>query len=200
MFKRIIIFILLILPCATAFGQVKEIIDTNIMRIRFVPYGRFGSMNWKKDEKTNARYRKENLAYHTILALDTLAIPYLIDRISDSTEANLRVPCSPHNLKVGDVAFALLNDIIIIPWHTVTGEDWEYYTCDSLPDGGWVYLHDDRVKFQNQLRLFFASKEGKIWVSIFKDTKMKKTAKAELIKKFKNLMITPSEVASTQGD
>jgi hypothetical protein len=120
--------------------------------------------------------------------------------ISDSTEANLRVPCAAYNLKVGDVAFAVLNDIIVIPWHSVTGEEWDSYSCDALPDGGWGYLHHDRVKFQAQLKLFFASKQGKIWLRVFKDDKLNRTARAELVKRFQKLSLAPSEVASVQGD
>lgn len=191
---------LLVLSGTTGFAQVKEIVDRDVMKIKFLPYGQFGSRTYKADERISARYRKENPAYHELLALDTLAIPYLIDKISDSTEANIRVPCAAYNLKVGDVAFAVLNDIIVIPWHSVTGEDWDSYSCDALPDGGWGYLHHDRVKFQAQLKLFFASKQGKIWLKVFKDDKLNRTARAELVKRFKNLSLAPSEVASTTGD
>jgi hypothetical protein len=200
MFNRTLLLFLLVLSGSMGFAQVKGIVDRDIMRIKYLPYGQFGSKFYKMDERINARYRKENPAYHELLELDTLAIPYLVDMISDSTEANLRVPCAAYNLKVGDVAFAVLNDIIVIPWHSVTGEEWDSYSCDALPDGGWGYLHHDRVKFQAQLKLFFASKQGKIWLKVFKDDKLNRTARAELVKRFQKLSLAPSEVASTTGE
>ena len=200
MFNRTLLLILLVLSSTASFSQVKEIVERDVRHLRYLPYGQFGSPDWKKEERINARFRKENPAYHEVLTLDTLAIPYLIDMISDSTEANIRIPCAAYNLKVGDVAFALLNDIVVIPWHTVTGEDWNSYSCDALPDGGWGYLHHERAKFKNQLKMFFASQQGKIWIHLFKDDKLNRQVKAQLIKKFQSLSIAPSQVASTTGE
>ncbi|MBV8388295.1 MAG: hypothetical protein JO080_00690 [Mucilaginibacter sp.] len=200
MFNRTLLLILLILSSAAGFGQVREIVERDVRHLKYLPYGQFGAPEWKKEERINARFRKENQAYHEVLALDTLAIPYLVDMVSDSTEANIRIPCAAYNLKVGDVAFALLNDIIVIPWRTVTGEQWNSYSCDALPDGGWGYLHYDRVKFQGQLRLFFASQQGRLWVQMFKDSTLNKQAKAQLAKKFQRLTLAPSEVIATTGE
>jgi hypothetical protein len=200
MFNRTLLLILLLLSSITGFCQVKEIVERDVMRVKYLPYGQFGSSQWHKEERINARYRKENAAYHEILALDTLAIPYLINMISDSTEANIRVPCAAHNLKLGDVAFALLNDIIVIPWHTVTGEDWDSYSCDALPDGGWGYLYYHRVKFENQLKMFFSSQQGRMWLAMFKGKNLDKETKIRMAKRFKSLTLTPSEVASSTGD
>jgi len=200
MFNRTLLLILLVLSTATGFSQVKEIVERDVRHLKYLPYGQFGAPGWGKEETINARFKKENPAYHEVLALDTLAIPYLVDMISDSTEANIRVPCAAHNLKVGDVAFALLNDIIIIPWHTVTGEQWDSYSCDALPDGGWGYLYYQRVKFKSQLKIFFASQQGKLWIQMFKDDKLNKQEKAQLAQRFQRLALTTSEVVATTGD
>jgi len=200
MFNRTLLLILLVLSSTASFSQVKEIVERDVRHIKYLPYGQFGSGQWQKEERINARYRKENPAYHEILALDTAAIPYLIDMISDSTEANIRVPCAAHNLKVGDVAFALLNDIIVVPWHTVTGENWNSYSCDALPDGGWGYLYYERVKFKNQLKMFFGSQQGRMWLTMFKDKTLDKETKARMAKRFKSLTTAPLEVASTTGE
>ena len=200
MLKKLLLLLLVLIFFRPAWGQVKEIIDRDIALIKYLPYGQFGAKDWKQDERTNARYRKENPAYREVLALDTLAIPYLVDRISDTTEANLRVPCAAYNLKVGDIAFALLNDIVLIPWHTVTALDWDSYSCDSLPDGGWGYLHHERGRFQQQLRAFFKSRKGKIWVQLFKDKKIKDDERAELVKRFRAIPDEVPDDASSTGD
>ena len=200
MLKKPLLLLLAIIAFRPVSGQVREVIDRDIAAIKYLPYGQFGAKGWKQDERTNAKYRKENPAYREILALDTLAIPYLIDRIADTTEANLRVPCAAYNLKVGDIAFALLNDIVLIPWHTVTQLDWDSYSCDSLPDGGWGYLHHERTRFQQQLKAFFKSHKGRIWVQLFKDKKLNKNERAELVKRFRNIPDEVPDDASSTGD
>jgi hypothetical protein len=200
MFNRTLLLILLVLSSATGFCQVKEIVERDVRRLKYLPYGQFGAQEWGKEETINARFKKENPAYHEVLALDTLAIPYLVNMISDSTEANIRVPCAARSLKVGDVAFAVLNDIIVIPWHTVTGEQWDSYSCDALPDGGWGYLHYERVKFQSQLRLFFASQQGRLWIQMFKNNTLNKREKAQLAKRFQQLTRANAEVVAATTD
>jgi hypothetical protein len=185
MLKQLGSLLLLLLFYQAAYCQanhVKETVDRDLAMIKYVPYGQYLSKDWKEEEKENERFRKKNKYYHELLKLDTLAIPYLIDRISDTTEMSIRIPCSAHFLKLGDVAFAVLNDIITIPWHAVTNGQWDAYTCDTLPDDGWDYLYNHRRQFQRQLRSFFQSPKGKMWIRIQKK-KLSKTERDALLKK-----------------
>ena len=186
MFKQLLPFLLLTLFCEAGHSQqpnkTKETVDRDLAMIKYVPYGQYLSKDWKQDERENKEYRKKNKYYHELLKLDTLAIPYLIDRISDTTEMNIRIPCSAHYLKLGDVAFAVLNDIITVPWHAVTNGQWDAYTCDTLPDDGWDYLYNHRRQFQRQLRTFFQSPKGKIWIRIQKK-KLSNAERDALLKK-----------------
>ena len=175
--KSILVTIVSLFIFNTSYCQLKEIIDKDISLITYLPYDKFPFPNKRK----NKRYMRKNHEYHEILALDTLALPYLLDKISDTTQTSIRIPCAVHELKIGDVAFALLNDIVFIPFHLVTGSQWDSYGCDSLPDGGWDYLYQDREKFQKELKIFFASTKGKMWVRLLK-AKLTKIEKDDLLK------------------
>jgi hypothetical protein len=200
MYKSLSLLALALLFSLTSYCQVKETIDQDISLINYVPYGKFDTDDWKQKERENQKFRRTNPEYQEILALDTAAIPYLVNKISDTTETIIRVPCATRYLKAGDVAFALLNDIILIPWHAVTGSQWDSYSCDPLPDGGWAYLDHNRLQFQAQLKAFFASPKGKLWVRVFKDKKLKKAARAELAKRFQQLPITPYSEDTSLGN
>ena len=177
MAKPLSVFLLILLFSFPAFCQVKDIIDRDIFLIKYVPDDVYLQKDWQKIRKQNSEYRKKDPQYHEILLLDTLAIPYLVDKVGDTTATSIRIPCSTHNLTIGDIAFALLNDIIPIPMHYVTGSQWDVFSCDTLPTGTWDYLHDDRNRFQNELRRFFASSKGKTWVRLFKGKVKKKEYK-----------------------
>lgn len=168
--KQLSLILLLLTFSFPAFCQVKEIIDRDIVLIKYVPDDPISTTkNWKKIRQKNNEYRKKNHEYHEILSLDTLAIPYLLDRIGDTTETSIRIPCSTHSLKIGDVAFALLSDIIPIPMHLVTGSQWDVIDCDTFMLGTWDYLHTSRKRFQNELIEFFKSKKGKLWIKLLKE-------------------------------
>lgn len=176
--KRFLLIIVLLIFSIPAFCQLKDIIDRDIVRLKYVPDDPISiTKNWKKIRQENEEYRKKNREYHEILSLDTLAIPYLVDRISDTTETSIRIPCSAHNLRIGDVAFALLNDIIPIPMHLVTGSQWDVIDCDTFPLGTWDYLHDSRLRFQKELKVFFSSQRGRIWIRLLKGKITKEESK-----------------------
>ncbi|MDP9046654.1 MAG: hypothetical protein M3N14_00870 [Bacteroidota bacterium] len=162
----LVTFILVLTFTQMGCVDLNNTIDKDLREINDVPYNEFHS----KELKIKEEFGRRNPAYMRILAFDTLAIPYLIQKITDTAETHIHVPCSIHSLKIGDVAFALLNDIIPIPFQSVTGSEWDSYSCDSLPDGAWDYLHNNRLKFQSELTRFFASRKGQIYVTFFKRT------------------------------
>jgi hypothetical protein len=52
--------------------------------------------------------------------------------------------------------------------HAVTGMQWDLLdSCDSICDYTY-YLNHDRLKFQGQLKTFFASSNSMIWIRLLK--------------------------------
>lgn len=181
--KQLSLILLLLTFSFPAFCQVKEIIDRDIKLITHVP----DFCNTKSRSELKRlwrRFRKDNPQYSEIVSLDTVAIPYLIDKISDTTTTSVILNCTtviPYNLKTGDIAFELFNRIIkLIPMHAVTGLQWDYFSC-GLCD--YIYLlKDNRLKFQTQLRTYFLGPKGKVWIRLLKTKKLSPEEHDKLIK------------------
>ncbi len=167
MLKRLSLVLFVMLFYLPGFCQVKEIIDRDLPRINELPEFPCPVKSPKQNKKLIREFKRSNLEYMEILKLDTLAIPYLIDKISDTTETAIEMGFVPRKLKIGDVAFDLLHEIIVIPMGTVAGLQWDYIGCDGLDDYLY-YLQHDRLKFQTQLRQYFAGSKGKAWVRLMK--------------------------------
>lgn len=65
-----------------------------------------------------------------IAALGKDAIPYLIEKIKDSTQTNIVIPCSESKLTVGTIAFVILDKIIGIPGFLVFHRQFDCFTND----------------------------------------------------------------------
>jgi len=158
---------LLVFFSLSGFSQAKEIVDKNITLIKSIPEFPCPPPNSNQLKKMQKEFWRKNPEYLKILSLDTLAIPYLIDKISDTTETNIEINCASFKVKIGDVAFKLLNEIILIPMHMVSGMQWDMIGCNPLCDY-MFYLHHDRLKFQSELKQFFAGRNGQLWVQLMK--------------------------------
>lgn len=185
MLKRLSLFLLVMLFYLPGFCQVKEIIDRDIKLVSHVP--EFCNIKSKSQLKHLWKeFRKDNPQYFEIVSLDTAAIPYLIDKISDTTETSVSVRCGndlPFNLKTGDIAFQLFKNIVgFLPMYAVTGIQWDLIGCDELCN--YIYLlKSNRLKFQAQLRAYFSGPKGKAWLRIMKQ----KLSKEEYDKAVKEL-------------
>jgi len=133
--KQLSLVLLLIFFSFPVFCQVKDIIDRDIKLIHQVP--QFCDVRGKRELKSSLKkFRKENPQYYEIAFLDTAAIPYLIEKISDTTTTSVVLNCSsviPYNLKTGDIAFQLFKSIVVlVPMNAVAGIQWDYIGCDEL--------------------------------------------------------------------
>lgn len=162
--KKITVFFLTsIWFLCSATAQTKTIVDREIFNVKSIPfhYSKFYSESIKdKPLLTDASYLK-------IKSLDTLAIPYLILKLSDTSITSIENTCLGTKYKVGDIAFFLINDIEPIPYGMVTGG--QYCTmgqCGVLPDGFITYLNNQREKFYNAYRIYYYGDKRKEWLEI----------------------------------
>jgi len=108
-------------------------------------------------------------AYQKIVKLGPSAIPFLVDRLTDTTTVDITNACKQTRLRRGDLAFFLINDIEQIPYHTVTKSQWCVFgTCSVLPMGFLEYLEVNRSKFQNQYKAYLNSEDRKAFIKILR--------------------------------
>jgi hypothetical protein len=85
-------------------------------------------------------------------------IPTLIETLTDTTITSFKIPCRETYLRVGDVSFLLLNEIISVPIARITQNqfDLQFLGCDFGQSVGlFDYLAKNRVGFNRQLREWF---------------------------------------------
>src|ERR1051326_3531609 len=99
-----------------------------------------------------------------IVARGKGAVPYLLDKISDTTVTNATYKCKNGFLRVGDLAYLALDNIIPLPFMAVTGMQ-----CDVIesgcPPGVFEYIEGNREKFKKQIADWDNRKQKKFrWV------------------------------------
>lgn len=102
---------------------------------------------------------KIDSAYNKILRFKNKAIPYLISKLPDTTRTNIYSQLFKKNLKQGDLALILINDIEWIPFSSITKIQW-CICCDcfNFPVDFFEYLDKHRTKFYLVYKRYFYSK------------------------------------------
>ncbi len=91
-----------------------------------------------------------NTVFWKIIARQKESIPLLIEKLDDTTMTAVKDKCKKNNLRVGDLAYLALEEIIPLPFFAVTGVQ-----CDVIKDGCVVgvfeYIESNRKKFKAQV-------------------------------------------------
>ncbi len=105
-----------------------------------------------------------NSAIWQIIAKRKEAIPYLINLVGDSSLTSVNYHCKKDGkMKVGDVAFYALDEIVSVPMTYVTGRQFDLFH-DGCQEWVYDYIEENRLVFQQQLQKWYQeSKENFIW-------------------------------------
>lgn len=161
--KLLSVLVLLCLPAMAVLAQTKEIIETQLPRIKAVPYD-------GKGEQPFVTF--SDSAYLAIRKLDTAAIPFLLEKLTDTSLTGIANTCTSGQYRVGDIALFLINDIELIPYYTVTGTQWCLLgECGILPVGFMDYVARDRAGFYTAYRNFYYSDGRNKWRKILSPKK-----------------------------
>jgi hypothetical protein len=137
------------LTATVARAQPKKVIKKEFNKVKIVPTNYI--------EPTGEGYTRDG-SYVKIMQLDTLAIPYLIDKLSDTTLTTISYHCDNTKLRRGDIALFLINDIESIPVNVVTGNSYDATgTCDIFPVGFFNAFREKRAQFQESYRTYYYS-------------------------------------------
>ena len=157
MSKRLSLFAIFFASHFLASGQTDRSISTMISLIKSVPF-HYTSSSQKDIKKLAILNKLNDASFQMIVSYDTVAIPYLINKLNDTTLTEIYNSCSKNNFKIGDIAFLLINDIEQIPYSTVTNTQWCLVgQCGKLPDYFFNYLELNRLEFQLKYRKYYYS-------------------------------------------
>lgn len=99
-----------------------------------------------------------------IVAKKKEAAPYLITLIADSTPIPVTYRCKEgSNMKVGDMAFYVLNTIVDVPMFFVTNQQFDLI-YDDCQVGVYSYIDGNRLVFQKQVQDWYVEyKDQFVW-------------------------------------
>lgn len=132
-----------------AHAQGKSVVKKEFKKVKFVPTSYI--------DAAGELFTKDD-SYVKIMRQDTLAIPYLIDKLNDTTLTTISCHLDNYKLRRGDIALFLINDIESIPVDVVTNTPAEAASTTGIfPDGFFNNFREKRVEFQERYRRYYYS-------------------------------------------
>ena len=100
-----------------------------------------------------------------IVAQKDVAIPGLIDLIADSAVTSMEYECKTNDpMKVGDIAFYVLDHIVSIPITEVTSRQFDLFNSNGCQAWVYQYIDDNRLTCQKQVsKWYFENKSKLVW-------------------------------------
>jgi len=148
-------------------------------------------------QKTNLKSMVDSLQY---LKADTLnctadlfwriiskgdkAIPFLIDKLTDTTQTRIKFHCKKTNLNVGEVAQFALTEIASFPAFLVTKLQFDYIIIDENGEGCWsfydfLFINSNKPRYQKDVRNWYEKQRSK-----YKAEKISKKKQTECQKQY----------------
>lgn len=117
---------------------------------------------------TNSEFLNCDSDYWKIIAYQKIAIPYLIEKLNDEHITNAKYNCKTENLKVGDIAYLALNEILNIPLFEVTNVQFDWFENNGCRGGLFNYIENNRNKFKEQVDQYYLKNKLKLKFVKFK--------------------------------
>jgi hypothetical protein len=159
---KLITYILLLLPCLT-FAQAgnKKLVDS-LKFVTDIPY------IWVDTIPTELSVGCGNKIFWRVVKQKKDIIPFLLDKLSDTTQTEATVPNFGGQYTVADIAYAALQEIIKdIPTFKLLRVKFDKNGCGYC--SYWTYLRKDiknRKKFQSNVRNWYdTNKSNLVWVT-----------------------------------
>lgn len=137
-----------------SFSQAGNYIDSQFRQIAFPP-----NCVQIFNASSSTDSKKFDVSYERILQLKSKALPYLIAKLSDTTDTKIFSEVLNKSLKQGDLALLLINEIYFFPFAFVTNAQWCICcTCSDFPIGFFDYFDAHRQETYERCKLYFQSK------------------------------------------
>lgn len=96
-----------------------------------------------------------NSVYWRVVKYGKDAIPLLIARMDDTTETKATYVCKKGNLKLGDLCFGVLEEIMNVHYFYITHMQFDLVDENQCQVGVYGYLDREREKFKQQLSNYY---------------------------------------------
>ena len=103
-----------------------------------------------------------NPIYWQLVATGKDAIPFLIEKLDDTTYIQTSLTCKATNVKLGDICFEALTEIFNIPLFYVTHQQFDFIDKYGCQQGVFTYLDSNRKKFKSQILAYYEKYKTKL--------------------------------------
>lgn len=107
--------------------------------------------------------------YWRIIATGDKAIPFLIEKLTDTTPTRIRWICKKTNLNVGEVAQLALVEIGQFPAFVITNIQFDFVEVFENGEGCWsfyifFFMNENKARYQKDVRSWYEKEKSKFWV------------------------------------
>lgn len=100
------------------------------------------------------------ILYWRIIAKGDKAIPFLIDKLTDTTQTKVRYHCKKTRLNVGEVAHFALIQIAEFPAYVVTKIQFDVFVMHKNGHACWsfydfLFINANKQRYQNDVRYWY---------------------------------------------
>lgn len=104
--------------------------------------------------------------YWRIISKGDKAIPFLIDKLTDTTQTSVKYHCKKTRLNVGEVAHFTLAQIADFPAFLVTKIQFDLIQIDETGEGCWnfydfLFINANKLRYQNDVRNWYNKEYSK---------------------------------------
>jgi len=119
-------------------------------------------MTLDKMAKADSGYFECHSSYWKIVAAKTDAIPLLIAKLDDTTPTTAKNKCKDGNLKVGDIAFLALAQIMRLPIAAITQMQFDVMEANGCQGYVFDYIDANRSQFKTQVNAYYLQNKSKL--------------------------------------
>ena len=166
--KKLIATIIFIHSLAFLFGQnagIKSIVDS-------LQYLKADTLDCSAD------------LYWRIIAKGDKAIPFLIEKLTDTTQTKVKYHCKKVRLNVGEIAQFALRQIADFPASYITNMRFDVLYSDETGETCWgfydyLFINSNKPQYQKSVREWYKKEKSK-----YKREKIKKEEQSECQKQY----------------
>lgn len=120
--------------------------------------------------------------YWRIIFIGDKAIPFLIDKLTDTTQTKIKFHCKRTRLNVGEIAQFALTQIATFPYFLITKIQFDYFYCDETGQfcssfDDYFFINTNKLRYQSKLKNWYAKQKAKykpVKISVEKQTECQK--------------------------
>lgn len=132
-------------------------------------------------QKADIHYFECNSTYWKIVVAKKDAIPLLIEKLDDVTLTNANNKCKTGNLRVGDIAYLALTQILNLPLFEITKQQFDVIETNGCQAFVFDYIENNRPQFKKAVKNYYIKNKSKFKLKKFNPKSLNKCQKENKI-------------------